>query len=79
MESYWEDYRVFASAPLDVWVIADWRLLENLCPACLAVLQQTHEDARQAFWDKLPEIYGLPEWEELERLRAAAIGTSIFS
>ncbi|KAJ7932795.1 hypothetical protein B0H13DRAFT_2263093 [Mycena leptocephala] len=79
MESLREDLRGYASAPLDVWEAADWRLLENLCPACLAVLKQTHKDARQVFWDKLPEIYGLPEWEELERLRAAAIGTNIFS
>jgi hypothetical protein len=79
MESHREDLRSYASASLHVWGQADWRLLKNLCPACLAVLKQTHEDARQAFWDKLPEIYGLPEWEELERLRAAAIGTSIFS
>ncbi|KAJ7910693.1 hypothetical protein B0H13DRAFT_2329077 [Mycena leptocephala] len=79
MESLREDLRGNASAPLDVWGGDDWILLDDLCPACLAVLKQTHKDARQAFWDKLPEIYGLPEWEELERLRAAAIGTSIFS
>jgi hypothetical protein len=78
METFWEDLRGYPSAPLDVWEAADWRLLKNLCPACLAVLKQTHEDARQAFWDKLPNIYGLPKWEELERLRAAAIG-DIFS
>ncbi|KAJ7910694.1 hypothetical protein B0H13DRAFT_2272324 [Mycena leptocephala] len=79
MESLRGDLREYASAPLDVWAEVDWIFLENLCPACLAVLKQTHKDARQAFWDKLPEMYGLPEWEELERLRAAAIGTSIFS
>jgi hypothetical protein len=79
MESLREDLRGYASAPLEVWGGDDWRLLDDLCPACLAVLKQTHKDARQAFWDKLLEIYGLPEWEELERLRAAAIGTSIFS
>jgi hypothetical protein len=79
MDNHRGDLRICASAPLDVWVKADWILLENLCPVCLVVLKQTHEDARQAFWDELPEIYGLPEWEELERLRAAAIGTNIFS
>ncbi|KAJ7932800.1 hypothetical protein B0H13DRAFT_2307457 [Mycena leptocephala] len=78
MESRREDLRRYASAPLDAWEQDDWTLLKNLCRACLAVLKQTHEDARQAFWDELPEIYGLPEWEELERLRAAAIG-NIFS
>ncbi|KAJ7932802.1 hypothetical protein B0H13DRAFT_2307459 [Mycena leptocephala] len=79
MESRRGNFRLYASTPLGVWDETDWISLDNLCPACLAVLKQTHEDARQAFWDKLPEIYGLPEWEELERLRAAAIGTNIFS
>ncbi|KAF7353853.1 P-loop containing nucleoside triphosphate hydrolase protein [Mycena venus] len=41
-------------------------------------LKKLHQDSRQAFWDKLPEIYGLPEWEELERLKTASIGTNLF-
>jgi hypothetical protein len=74
-----ENHRVgCASAPLHVWRPRDWALLQDLCDVCLSALKQTHKNARQAFWDKLPEIYGLPEWEELERLRAAAIG-NIFS
>ncbi|KAJ7671243.1 hypothetical protein DFH06DRAFT_1320034 [Mycena polygramma] len=34
------------------------------------------QSTRQTFWDKLPEIYGLPSWEELEEMKVAAIGTT---
>ncbi|KAJ6567045.1 hypothetical protein B0H19DRAFT_939766 [Mycena capillaripes] len=62
------------ACPLDVWEEKDWDSI-NLCPSCLKKLKQTHQEARQAFWDKLPEIYGLPPWEELEKMKAAALGT----
>ncbi|KAJ7689870.1 hypothetical protein B0H17DRAFT_1202107 [Mycena rosella] len=64
-----------SSRPLNAWAGGDWDLLENVCPACLSVLRTTHADARQALWDKLPSMYGLPSWEELERMKVAAIGT----
>jgi len=73
-----ENLRLNGSHPLDLWGSEEWEWLEDLCPACLAVLKKTHQDARQAFWDKLPELYGLPPWEELEKLKAAAIGTNLF-
>jgi hypothetical protein len=72
-------FRVNAALPLEVWGEEEWTGLANLCLACLTVLEQVHQEARQAFWDRLPSMYELPEWEELERLRAAAIGTNIFS
>ncbi|KAF7353922.1 BTB domain-containing protein [Mycena venus] len=70
--------RDYPSIPLDIWDENDWQSLDGLCPACLIVLKQTHQDARQAFWDKLPKIYGLPPWEELEKLKAATIGDNLF-
>ncbi|KAF7353919.1 BTB domain-containing protein [Mycena venus] len=73
-----ENLRVYASIPLALWSKDDWKLLEGLCPICLVVLKRTHRSARHAFWDKLPEMYGLPQWEELERLKTAAIGTDLF-
>ncbi|KAJ7490875.1 hypothetical protein FB451DRAFT_1221307 [Mycena latifolia] len=63
--------------PLDVWGMDDWTVLEGVCSTCLTALKQKHEDARQSFWDKLPAIYGLPAWEELEALKVAAIGTNL--
>ncbi|KAJ7119091.1 hypothetical protein C8R44DRAFT_707401 [Mycena epipterygia] len=62
------------SIPLDIWDSDDWDILQDVCPACLAVLKDAHQHARQAFWDKLPEMYGLPCWEELEKMKEAAIG-----
>ncbi|KAJ7494258.1 hypothetical protein B0H11DRAFT_2003874 [Mycena galericulata] len=49
-------------------------MLEAVCSMCFAALTTTHQAARQAFWDKLPEIYCLPPWEELEQMKIAAIG-----
>ncbi|KAJ7119170.1 hypothetical protein C8R44DRAFT_878670 [Mycena epipterygia] len=63
------------SIPLSVWAECDWDFFEGaVCSMCLPVLRQTHQAARQAFWDKLPEIYGLPPWDELEQMKVAAIG-----
>ncbi|KAJ6567037.1 hypothetical protein B0H19DRAFT_1139214 [Mycena capillaripes] len=60
--------------PLDVWREWDWTFGLAVCSPCLIVLKKTHQEARQAFWDVLPTIYGLPPWEELENMKAAAIG-----
>jgi hypothetical protein len=65
--------------PLDVWGKDDWGLMRGLCPTCLEALKETHKNARQAFWDKLPGIYGLPPWEELEALKSAAISADLTS
>ncbi|KAJ7684267.1 hypothetical protein DFH06DRAFT_1288630 [Mycena polygramma] len=78
MERNWENLHLNASIPLIVWGTSDWKSLENLCPVCLAAVKKIHQDARQTFWDKLPEIYGLPGWEELKRLKTAAIGPALF-
>ncbi|KAF7353921.1 BTB domain-containing protein [Mycena venus] len=78
MENNRENLRLSCGHPLGLWDDDEWEWLENLCPACLAALKKTHENARQAFWDELPEIYALPSWEELENLKVAAIGTNLF-
>ncbi|KAJ6606001.1 hypothetical protein DFH09DRAFT_56 [Mycena vulgaris] len=63
--------------PLVAWGEDDWSSVE-ICPTCLTSLVETHRQARQAFWDKLPEIYGQPGWEKLDNLKAAAIGDALF-
>ncbi|KAJ7119085.1 hypothetical protein C8R44DRAFT_625218 [Mycena epipterygia] len=73
-ESIRELIRDNPSVPLDIWLSTNWKKLRNVCPACLAVLKRTHKDARRAFWDRLPTMYGLPPWDELEKMKAAAIG-----
>ncbi|KAJ7119171.1 hypothetical protein C8R44DRAFT_673523 [Mycena epipterygia] len=62
------------SIPLDIWMPMNWGKLHVVCPVCLAVLKTTHRDARQAFWDRLPGMYGLPAWAELEKMKVAGLG-----
>ncbi|KAJ7604155.1 hypothetical protein FB45DRAFT_958016 [Roridomyces roridus] len=65
----------YPSLPLFVWGEDDWEeFRENFCPTCLASLQATNRAKRQEFWDDLPKMYGLPPWEELEKMKVAAIG-----
>ncbi|KAJ7612168.1 hypothetical protein FB45DRAFT_940017 [Roridomyces roridus] len=65
----------YPSHPLSVWDVADWDPFERLlCRVCLGALRKAHKKTRQAFWDRLPEIYGLPSWENLEKMKVEAIG-----
>ncbi|KAJ7225241.1 hypothetical protein B0H12DRAFT_1193319 [Mycena haematopus] len=64
------------SSPLTIWGPSSWQGFETVCPACLETMEKTHQDDRQDLWDKLPEIYGLPSWEELEKMKVIAIGSS---
>ncbi|KAJ7882848.1 hypothetical protein B0H13DRAFT_1721346 [Mycena leptocephala] len=64
--------------PLFIWGAGDWELLENdICSICFTSLKQTHQEARQKFWNELPGIYGLAPWTELEQMRTAAIGADL--
>ncbi|KAJ7490868.1 hypothetical protein FB451DRAFT_1349350 [Mycena latifolia] len=67
----------YQADPLLLWYGADWGRLETaVCATCLKSLQRAHEKARQDFWDRLPPMYGLPEWEELEKMKADALSTA---
>jgi aldehyde:ferredoxin oxidoreductase len=33
-------------------------------------MKAAHREARQEFWEQLPKMYGLPGWEELEKMKA---------
>ncbi|KAJ7612186.1 hypothetical protein FB45DRAFT_1065545 [Roridomyces roridus] len=65
----------FPCMPLGLWHDDDWESLEDMCPVCLASMQDRHQAAPQRFWNKLPEIYRLPDWEELEKNREAVLGS----
>ncbi|KAJ7829987.1 hypothetical protein B0H14DRAFT_2808292, partial [Mycena olivaceomarginata] len=78
MECSRNSFIIGTSYFLYIWNEDDWESLRNLCSTCLRVLRKTHEDARQAFWDNLPGIYGLPSWAELEQMKASAIGADVF-
>ncbi|KAJ7684270.1 hypothetical protein DFH06DRAFT_1155163 [Mycena polygramma] len=73
-EEFMDDMDPATSFPLDLWTEHEWESMA-LCHVCLAKLKKTHQAARRAFWDNLPEIYGLPPWEELEAAKVAALGT----
>ncbi|KAF8209357.1 hypothetical protein K438DRAFT_1572499 [Mycena galopus ATCC 62051] len=62
--------------PLLLWCDADddWGRLNDACETCIESLKRTHEEARQAFWDQLPEMYGLPGWNQLRQMKTAALG-----
>ncbi|KAF7359030.1 BTB domain-containing protein [Mycena sanguinolenta] len=73
-----QNLQINAAMPLELWGSDQWKWLDGLCRSCLVVLKKTHADAREAFWDSLPELYGLPSWEELEKMKADAIGDNLF-
>ncbi|KAJ7611825.1 hypothetical protein FB45DRAFT_941110 [Roridomyces roridus] len=67
--------RDLPSMPLEVWGAAEWEAFgTEVCRNCLVSLREKHRAARQAFWNKLPEMYKLPPWEELEKIKVEAIG-----
>ncbi|KAJ7760100.1 hypothetical protein DFH07DRAFT_940030 [Mycena maculata] len=73
-----EVIRANPSRPLDIWGPNEWEWLDDACLTCLTALKKTHQEAKEEFWDKLPGIYGLPPWEELQKMQVAAIGSELF-
>lgn len=53
--------------------LAQWSehssVLTNMCELCKAVAQSAHRKGRQEFWDRLPDAFSLPAWEELKKER----------
>ncbi|KAJ7612165.1 hypothetical protein FB45DRAFT_843455 [Roridomyces roridus] len=74
VESLRQNMQEYPAMPLDVWGEGDWEVLDDICSVCLASLKSAHRAARQAFWDRMPEMYNLPPREELERMKVAALG-----
>ncbi|KAK7028781.1 BTB domain-containing protein [Favolaschia claudopus] len=58
--------------PLDLWTIGKWDTL-RVCTACLDSMKGKHEEAKQEHWDSIPEMFELPSWAELEKLKAEAL------
>ncbi|KAJ7464373.1 hypothetical protein FB451DRAFT_1263351 [Mycena latifolia] len=53
-----------------------WQELEyGVCGSCLKAAQVHREADRQEFWNQLPQMFGLPGWEELQEMRRAALST----
>lgn len=45
----------------------DWE--DCICNKCALKVKELHASGRQSFWNKIPSIYGLPDWEELKNER----------
>jgi hypothetical protein len=78
MEAAREGLEYGSSIFFDIWREEEWDYLQGVCPTCLRALRNTHTATRRAFFDKLPEMYNLPSWAQLEQLRTDAIGDSPF-
>ncbi|KAJ7166803.1 hypothetical protein C8R46DRAFT_1351066 [Mycena filopes] len=60
--------------PLDFWNEDIWLAVQNdgMCERCIKDGRALHAAARQEFWDQLPEMFGLPGWEQLEEMKRVA-------
>ncbi|KAF7353917.1 hypothetical protein MVEN_01077800 [Mycena venus] len=66
--------RDYPASALYIWEWSDWDFLRHVCPSCTTVLKKTYQDAREAFWNRLPEIYDVAPWDVLEQLKTTALG-----
>ncbi|KAF9482969.1 hypothetical protein BDN70DRAFT_828351 [Pholiota conissans] len=48
-------------------------IYEDFCPACNAAFKELCAADSDEMWTKLPELFGLPNWETLERSRVTAL------
>ncbi|KAJ7688022.1 hypothetical protein B0H17DRAFT_1012810 [Mycena rosella] len=71
LEGFWNNYQEFPSMPLDIWDENDWDDL-GICSICRGVLEKIHQEAREACWDRLPGVYGLPSRKDLEAMKKTA-------
>ena len=42
---------------------------EGLCEGCHEELIRFSERTEKEMWDRLPELFGLPAWKDLEEMR----------
>ncbi|KAJ7464362.1 hypothetical protein FB451DRAFT_1094151 [Mycena latifolia] len=48
----------------------------DMCESCVEEAKALYAAARKAFWDQLPQMFGLPPWAELEEMRRVALSIS---
>ncbi|KAJ7718972.1 hypothetical protein DFH07DRAFT_859833 [Mycena maculata] len=60
--------------PLHIFQFEPGSPVMGVCAVCFETLLDAYNQGRRAIWAQLPEMYGLPEWAELEQMRAAAVG-----
>ncbi|KAJ7057375.1 hypothetical protein C8F01DRAFT_1151871 [Mycena amicta] len=75
--SYGYDVYPNYSMPLDNWAPNDWTTISwAVCAPCLTEMKQMKATADQAFWDDLPDIFGLGNWAALEQMKRDALENS---
>ncbi|KAF7311231.1 hypothetical protein MKEN_01024700 [Mycena kentingensis (nom. inval.)] len=65
------------SDPLGRWYPHNWDSWcfdNDVCAPCRRVITEKTEKIKAECWDRLPEIYNLPAWEDLELMKRAEIG-----
>ncbi|KAJ7452265.1 hypothetical protein FB451DRAFT_1565973 [Mycena latifolia] len=62
--------------PLQSWSPDEWDELSRagMCDHCLQWSKDAHTNNIKDLWDRLPGIFDLPSWQELDDLKAAAMG-----
>ncbi|KAJ7636400.1 hypothetical protein FB45DRAFT_741793 [Roridomyces roridus] len=60
--------------PLGHGLFSYMELDEELCGVCSEFAKTEHLAVQNDFWDRLPELFGLPTWETLIALREEALG-----
>ncbi|KAF7289701.1 BTB domain-containing protein [Mycena indigotica] len=64
--------------PLEIVEPAYWTSLrKSVCVACLTEMETLYAAARTDFWARLPQIFDLPGWEELEKIRQDAFAPDV--
>ncbi|KAJ6548108.1 hypothetical protein DFH09DRAFT_989153 [Mycena vulgaris] len=64
----------YSDHPLGLNGSEEWgTLTASSCRVCRRAFKKTNQEAREAFWDKLPKFCGFPPWEELEKMKEEAL------
>ncbi|KAF7322317.1 BTB domain-containing protein [Mycena chlorophos] len=78
MEIFCNNQDMFPTYILDpflIWTNNDWEdHRDSLCKICQRTIEHRIKEIMQHFWDHLPQLYGLPDWDVLEKMKVAAIG-----
>ncbi|KAJ7509638.1 hypothetical protein B0H11DRAFT_1254045 [Mycena galericulata] len=54
----------------DYWDSVD----ADMCAKCVEEMKAEHRAGKLEFWAQLPQMFGLPDWKELEEMRQAQVG-----
>ncbi|KAJ7083812.1 hypothetical protein C8R44DRAFT_53503 [Mycena epipterygia] len=73
-EHYWS----WMTYILAAWGDDEWQEMEDIgiCETCIEEAKALYAVARTEFWEQLPQMFGLPEWKELEEMRRVSFDIS---